>query len=114
MQVLFESRDVDAVPLRDLAIDRVRFSMRRLTWLVPRAKVRFSDINGPRGGLDKCCQIELKTEHHGTLVIRSVAHDWRQALDDALARATHCLLRTWRRTQTRQRAPSQRHRISAV
>ncbi len=114
MQVLFESRDLDAVPLREQAIQRVRFSMRRLTWLVPRAKVRFSDINGPRGGLDKCCQIELKTEHHGTLVIRSVAHDWKRALDDALARATRTLLRSWRRTQTRQRAPGSSQRMSTA
>ncbi len=55
MQVLFESRNPQSAQLRDLALERVSFVMRRLTWLVARAKVKFSDINGPRGGVDKGC-----------------------------------------------------------
>jgi hypothetical protein len=39
MQVLFRSRDREANELRDLAVRRVRFVMRRLNWLVPRATV---------------------------------------------------------------------------
>lgn len=27
--------------------------MRRLTWLVPRARVLLSDVNGPRGGVEQ-------------------------------------------------------------
>jgi hypothetical protein len=53
MQVLFESRDPQGAQLREVAVRRVRFVMRRLTWLVPRAKVHLSDVNGPRGGVDK-------------------------------------------------------------
>ena len=52
MQVLFESRDPAGAQLRGVAEHRVRFVMRRLTWLVPRAKVQLSDVNGPRGGVD--------------------------------------------------------------
>jgi hypothetical protein len=107
MQVLFESRDPQGAQLRELAERRVRFVMRRLTWLVPRAKVQLSDVNGPRGGVDKCCQVELKTESSGTVVITSVARDWRSALDSALARAARVIVRAWRRgrepTRPRQR-----------
>jgi hypothetical protein len=97
MQVLFESRDPQGAQLRELAERRVRFVMRRLTWLVPRAKVQLSDVNGPRGGVDKRCQVELKTESSGTVVITSVARDWRSALDSALARAARVIVRAWRR-----------------
>lgn len=107
MQVLFESRDPQGAQLRELAERRVRFVMRRLTWLVPRAKVQLSDVNGPRGGVDKRCQVELKTESSGTVVITSVARDWRSALDSALARAARVIVRAWRRdrepTRSRQR-----------
>jgi hypothetical protein len=48
MQVLFESWGPEAIAMRDLAEKRLRFSMRRLTWLVPRAKVQLLDVNGPR------------------------------------------------------------------
>lgn len=97
MQVLFESRDPAGAQLRELAVRRVQFVMRRLTWLVPRAKVRLTDVNGPRGGLDKCCHLELKTDSVGTIAITSMARDWRTALESALARAAQVLLRNWRR-----------------
>jgi ribosome-associated translation inhibitor RaiA len=107
MQVLFSSRDTDARELRDLAVRRVRFAMRRLTWLVPRATVHLSDVNGPRGGADKRCQVHLRTDGRGTVVITSLARDWRSALDSALSRATRMLLRLWRRSRA-QRAPCSR------
>lgn len=97
MQVIFSSRDPEAQQLRDLAVGRVRFVMRRLAWLVPRAHVHLVDINGPRGGVDKRCQVELKTGQGRTVVVTAMAQDWRSALDEALARAARVLLRAWRR-----------------
>jgi hypothetical protein len=100
MQVIFESRDPQAQQFRDLAVSRLHFVMRRLAWLVPRARVRLSDINGPRSGVDKRCQIELNTDGAGSVVITSVARQRRTALDGALSRAARVLLRLWRRGQT--------------
>ena len=97
MQVVFESRDPEGARLRELAVQRARFVMRRLAWLVPRAKVQLSDVNGPRGGIDKRCQVELRTDGAGSVVVASVASDWRTALDNALARAARFLMRLWRR-----------------
>jgi ribosome-associated translation inhibitor RaiA len=97
MQVLFKSRHPQATGLRDLTERRVRFVLRRLGWMVPRAEVQMSDVNGPRGGIDKHCQVELKTDVAGTVVVSSVASDWRTALDNALARAARFLMRLWRR-----------------
>ena len=104
MQVIFESRDPDGALMRDTAERRLRFVLRRLTWLVPRATLHLSDVNGPRGGVDKCCQVELKTEHAGTVVIVAKARDWRSAIDDAMARAARALMRAWRRSQEPTRA----------
>ena len=103
MQVLFKSRDPQADELRALTERRVRFVLRRLGWLVPRADVQLSDVNGPRGGIDKRCQVELRTSGAGSVVVTSVASDWRSALDDALARATRFLLRQWRRSSDARR-----------
>lgn len=99
MQIIFESRAADSSQMRDLSVERVRFALRRLTALVPRAKVQFSDVNGPRGGVDKRCQVELKTESAGTVVIASLARDWRTALDRSLTRATRVLTRGLQRSQ---------------
>ena len=103
MQVLFKSRHPQATDLRDLTDRRVRFVLRRQGWLVPRAEVRMSDVNGPRGGIDKRCQVELRTEGAGSVVVASVASDWRTALDDALARAARFLMRLWRRSSDPRR-----------
>lgn len=104
MQVLFESRDPQAAPLRQLALERACFVMRRLTWLVPRTRVRLSDINGPRGGVDKRCRVEVATRSGGVVVVvTAVARDWRSAIDQALGRAARSLLRAVRRTRAQQR-----------
>lgn len=99
MQIIFESRDADGAQMRDLSVARMRFALRRLRTFVPRAKVQFSDINGPRGGVDKRCQVELTTEKAGTVVIASLARDWRTALDRSLGRATRVLTRSLQRAQ---------------
>lgn len=97
MQVLFRSRDPQAAPMRVAVERRVRFVLRRISWRVPRADVQFSDVNGPRGGVDKRCQIELRTDGAGPVVVSSVAKTWRSALDDALARAARFVQRQWQR-----------------
>jgi ribosome-associated translation inhibitor RaiA len=107
MQVLFKSRHPHATELRDLAERRVRFVLRRMNWLVPRAEVQLSDVNGPRGGVDKRCQVELRTDGAGSVVVTSIANDWRTALDNALARAARFLMRLWRRGSDSRR-PKQR------
>jgi len=99
MKIIFESRDSDGAQMRDMSVERVRFALRRLTTFVPLAKVQFSDINGPRGGVDKRCQVELKTDNAGSVVISSLARDWRSALDRSLTRATRVLTRSLQRTQ---------------
>lgn len=45
MKVLFKSRHPQADELRDLTERRVRFVLRRLGWLVPRAEVQMSDVD---------------------------------------------------------------------
>lgn len=98
MRVLFKSRDADGDPLHDLAVRRVHFVMRRLAWLAPRVSVHLSDVNGPRGGVDKRCQLQLKTDKVGTVVVTAIARDWRSALEAALSRASRMLLRVWRKS----------------
>jgi hypothetical protein len=106
MQIIFQSRDSEGAQMRELSIQRVKFALRRISALVPRAKVLFSDVNGPRGGIDKRCQLELNTEANGKVVISSLASDWRTALDQSLVRATRALTRSIQRNQKSMRKGS--------
>jgi len=108
MQIIFESRDADGTRMRELSVARMRFVLRRLSSFVPRARVQFFDVNGPRGGVDKRCQIELNTQSAGTLVIASLASDWRTALERSLSRAARVLKRNLQRAQKPVRGRSAR------
>lgn len=105
MQILFRSRHPEATLMRETVERRVRFVLRRLNTLAPRADVQLDDVNGPRGGVDKHCQIALRTDRSSQVIVSSIAKDWRTALDDALARAVRHLLRALRRA-----APTRRKR----
>jgi ribosome-associated translation inhibitor RaiA len=93
MRVLFKSRDPEAIAMHELAKARSEFVFRRLAWLISRATVSLSDINGPRGGVDKRCQVEVQVDRERTVVATSIARDWRGAIDLALAKAVKTLVR---------------------
>ncbi|MDR5801940.1 HPF/RaiA family ribosome-associated protein [Caballeronia sp. LZ001] len=93
MKVLFKSREPEAIAMHELAKTRSEFVFRRLAWLISKATVSLSDINGPRGGVDKRCQVEVQIDRSNTVVATSIARDWRGAIDLALARAARTLVR---------------------
>ena len=97
MQVFFKARDPQAVELEAVAQRRMRFLFRRSNWLLPRATVRLSDVSGSSSGINKRCQVEIKSDVAGSVMVTSVARDSRTALDNALARAARFLMRQWRR-----------------
>jgi len=100
MQILFESRHANSAQLRDESLQRIRFVLRRVSSFVPQARVHLSDINGPRGGVDKRCHVELKTDNAGTVVISSVASNWRTALERSLKRAFRTVIRSMQRARS--------------
>ena len=101
MQISFNSPDAEGRQFQALAEQRARFVLRRLSWLVPQASIRLSDVNGPRGRVDKRCQIEFTTP--GRIVSTAMAPSWRGALEAALARAAQRIVRQMQRSQLRDR-----------
>ncbi len=91
MKVLFKSRDPKADELREWATERASFAFRRHPEAAPRATIQLSDLNGPRGGIDKQCVIEVSAAGSTPVVVRSVADNWHCALNRALARASTAL-----------------------
>jgi hypothetical protein len=112
MQILFETRDPEGPSLRELVQRRTRFVLRRLGWLVPRVRVQMVDVNGPRGGVDKRCQVQLQPLHGAPLVITAMASDWRGALDQALGRAARLVRRQIGREQHPARPGPRRPEVS--
>jgi len=65
-----------------------------LGWaLTPRLAVWLSDINGPRGGRDKRCKIQISLDHGKTIIIEDTEEDLYTAIDLAADRADRALAR---------------------
>lgn len=86
MQIVFDAKSADAKPLKEVAVNRLRFALRRLAQQVSTVRVSFTDVNGPRGGVDKHAQIQLHLDAHGTVIVGATSSNWRSALEDALRR----------------------------
>ena len=66
--------------------------------------VRLFDINGPRGGADKCCHIQVLLSQLPDVVIKDTEADLYAAIDRAADRAGRTTLRRLRRRRTRERS----------
>ena len=94
---------------------RLLFALGRFGSRIRRVMVRLEDMNGPRGGLDKRCHIEVRVPGRGVLVV-----DVRDVeLESAVSRAAERIARrvrdelTTRRTQ-RQRGVAAARNMSAA
>ncbi len=71
---------------------------------IQRIIVRLSDINGPRGGLDKCCHIQVALAHLPDVVIEDTEADLYAAIDRAADRAGRTVGRRLMRKRVRGRS----------
>lgn len=78
-------------PLREYVHRRLKTA---LGWaLTRRLAVWLSDINGPRGGRDKRCKIQISLDHGKTIIIEDTEEDLFAAIDLAADRADRALAR---------------------
>ncbi len=105
MNIVVETPAQQARSLRPASLDRVRFALRRLGGAVSKARLTFTDANGPRGGTDKHCQLQLHLAPRGIVLVNARADNWRQALDQAIQRAVQLAVRRLK-MQTRPRRVS--------
>ena len=78
---------------------RLQFSMNRFQDHVLRVTVRLSDINGPRKGVDKHCQVQLHLRDLPEIVINDTEADIKVAVDRAAERIGRTLGRILQRTR---------------
>ena len=79
---------------------------------IQRVMVRLSDINGPRGGADKCCHIQVVLPQLADVVIEDTEVDLYAAIDRAADRAGRTVDRRLARHRDRARSSSQHERAA--
>jgi ribosomal subunit interface protein len=99
--------------LREYIDRRLYFALGRFGSKIDHVSVRVGDVNGPRGGVDKRCQIVVKLRASGSSSIAVDDND--EDLYAAVARASHRAGRTVARAIERKRGKRayQRRRLLA-
>ncbi len=76
---------------------RVRFALSRFGTSIRTIKVRITDINGPKGGIDKRCVVSVKLTAVGEIVVQSEGENLFSALNYCLSRAARSINRNLER-----------------
>lgn len=101
MQVYIQTRHFSLTnSLRKYAERRLRFALTSCHEHIQRVVMRLSDINGPRGGEDKRCQVHIILAGLPDIVIEDIEVDLYMAIDRATDRAGRTLLRKIDRQQS--------------
>jgi len=78
---------------------RLQFALSRFQDQVSRVTVRLSDSNGPKGGLDKHCHLQLRLRGLPDIVVKDTEADLYVAVDRAVQRAGRTLGRKLQRAR---------------
>jgi putative sigma-54 modulation protein len=85
--------------LREYVVRRLRFALDRTQHSIQSVTVRINDQNGPKGGVDKRCQILLTLPGLPAIVVNEKAADVAAAVDQAAHRAAMAVNRVQARTK---------------
>lgn len=100
MHVELKTNAIDQVEDLQYRIDRrLRFALARFGDRIGRVVVFLSDLNGPKGGIDKSVRVLTRIDGIGLVVAMVVDSDWTVAVD----RAAHRIGQNVSRALIRQR-----------
>lgn len=69
----------------------LHFALDRFAHIVREVEVSLTDINGPRGGCDKMCKIQVRLIPRGMKVVRTIDSTFEQAANTACDKLTQIL-----------------------
>jgi ribosome-associated translation inhibitor RaiA len=65
------------------AVDHIAAKMAKHARAISNITIRLQDVNGPKGGLDKRCRVELQIAGFGPVIVDEVDQDAYAAIDVA-------------------------------
>lgn len=86
--------------LREHVIHRLNLTLDRKHYSIQAIKVRISDQNGPKGGIDKHCQLHLTLPGLPTVVVTEKGDDIAAMVDQAAHRAAQAIDRLLSRAKS--------------
>ena len=102
MQFEIRGRDINiSQVLRGHIERRLRFALDRFAGRIRQVHVTLGDLNGPRGGIDKCCKLAISLDRPSTIVVESHASNVYAAIDCAADKAATHICRRLKRSNGR-------------
>lgn len=89
--------------LRQWAIDRVTRAFAVVRGRVRKVMVYLTDVNGPRGGVDKRCRVAVTMDDGRSLVVHESGESVTAVVDGAAGRAGHAVYQEIDRRNDRRR-----------
>ena len=105
MQIDIQARSFQLTDaLRSHIERRLGFALSSRDEHIQRVLVWLSDINGPRGGADKCCHIQVVFTRFSDVVIKDTETDLYTAIDRAADRVGRTVARRLARQRVKDRS----------
>jgi putative sigma-54 modulation protein len=111
MKAIIEGKNMQIrESLREGAMRRLNSAFGRFNPQIAHVSVMLEDINGSRGGIDKCCRINVKLAGAGEISVEATDAELHTAIASAAERAK----RSVQRQLERRRSPRRSARWSDV
>lgn len=91
-------------PLEEHCRRRLAFALGRHADRISHVHVRWSDVNGPRGGTDICCRVLVELDGHGAVVAHALTSDAYASVDLAASKIAAAIARRIGRAQRARHA----------
>jgi hypothetical protein len=105
MDMHFRSPDPEGTLWHSRAVARIRRALRWLQGSSGQVRVQLEDINGPDGGVDKRCRVEVALPGEPPVAITATARSWQDSIETA---ATSLRRRMLSRRALSHRSPERR------
>jgi putative sigma-54 modulation protein len=98
--------------LREYAVNRLSFTVRRFEQRIRRLTVRMSDLNGPRRGVDSRCSMMVDLNDGKRIVVNATTAWPFASVTEAASRLSEALRREVSRSTTRRRSVGLRRKAA--
>ena len=105
MQIEIRGREIKVSEWLHKHIERrVHFALERFSERIRKVRVQVRDLNGPRGGVDKSCQLVISLVPASTVVLETRGSNLYGTIDCLADRAATSIVRRLKRTHGRGRS----------
>jgi hypothetical protein len=99
MNVILDAREEVESELKVFTENRVKFSLKRLFWMVRKIKIQYTAVTSSTTNCNQHCMISLETFDHHQIEVSMTARDKRMALEMCLKKIYKLVQKAFHKSQ---------------